>query len=101
MNSGKKNNHKQNYQKQNLNSQNLKSQNTAQRVSNAQSNSPVTNTGIIKYYYCDKKGHRHRSSDKTWTCPDYLENKPPCESWVKYREAKGFPLARKACSGCC
>jgi len=93
--SGKKNNQKQNYQKQNFNSQNLKSQNTTQKSSNSQSNPSSTNAGNLKCYYCDKKGHTHRGPDKTWTCPDYLENKPPCESWVKYREAKGFPPEKR------
>ena len=55
----------------------------------------MTNTGNLKCYHFVKKGHQHTGRDKTWTCPDSLENKPPCESWVKYREAKGFPPQKR------
>ena len=34
--------------------------------------------------------HKHRAADKVWTCPDYLEGKPPCDTWIKYRNEKGF-----------
>ena len=46
-------------------------------------------------YYCGKNGHKHRAADKVWTCPDYLEGKPPCDAWIKYRNEKGFPPEKR------